>query len=240
MPQQKDLKRKVRSRMTKTGESYTAARAQLLAKKTVSASSVEPPPPPASKAREATIDYAALAGMRDESVKAKTGRDWKGWLEALDAAGVAEWPHREIARHLHTAFGVSPWWAQTVTVGYERIRGRREIGQRVTGSYEINKSRTFPVPLESLYRAWSDGRVRRRWLPEAGLTVRKATEGRSMRITWPDATSVELWFVSKGEGKSYVQVQHSKLADREDGARRKAYWGERLDALAAFLAASTD
>ncbi len=32
MPSQKDLKRLVRARMQKTGEAYTAARAQLLAK----------------------------------------------------------------------------------------------------------------------------------------------------------------------------------------------------------------
>jgi hypothetical protein len=33
MPTQKDLKRLVRARMKKTGESYTAARARLLAKR---------------------------------------------------------------------------------------------------------------------------------------------------------------------------------------------------------------
>ena len=33
MPKQKDLKRLVRERMAKTGESYTAARAQLITKR---------------------------------------------------------------------------------------------------------------------------------------------------------------------------------------------------------------
>jgi membrane protein required for beta-lactamase induction len=56
-----------------------------------------------------------------------------------------------------------------------------------------------------------------------------------MRITWDDDTSVELWFTSKGEAKSAVQVQHTKLASKDDATERKAYWGERLDALGELL-----
>ena len=80
--------------------------------------------------------------------------------------------------------------------------------------------------------AWADARLRKKWLPEAGITVRKATPERSLRITWSDGSSVELWFVAKGAGKSAVQVQHRKLPNREAIAERKAYWSERLDALA--------
>lgn len=48
MPKNKDLKRLIRARMEKTGESYTAARSHLLSKDL---------PLPA--------EYAQLAGMRD-------------------------------------------------------------------------------------------------------------------------------------------------------------------------------
>jgi hypothetical protein len=34
------------------------------------------------------------------------------------------------------------------------------------------------------------------------LTVRTAVRDKSMRITWPDKTSVELYFVGKGARKS--------------------------------------
>ena len=62
MPKQKDLKRLARSRMRKTGESYTTARAHLVEKK----KRQEEAPPRVE-------DYAALAGMSDEAVKKKTG-----------------------------------------------------------------------------------------------------------------------------------------------------------------------
>jgi uncharacterized protein YndB with AHSA1/START domain len=86
-----------------------------------------------------------------------------------------------------------------------------------------------------VFRAFSDARLRKTWLPGIKLTVRKATPPKSERITWDDGTSVEVWLVAKGEAKASASVAHTKLASREDAARRKEFWGERLDALAALL-----
>ena len=72
MPQQKDLKRVVRTRMQKPGESYTAARVQVLRKKS------EPAP-----------DYAALSGVSDSAIEKATGRSWIEWVKILDAFGAA-------------------------------------------------------------------------------------------------------------------------------------------------------
>jgi len=231
MPRNKDLKRLSRSRMEKTGEAYTAARAQLFAKQ-AAAKPERPLPAPEPE----PPDYAALAGMSDETIRAKTGCTWERWVRALDHKGAASWPHRDIAEYVAEKYKVSGWWAQSVTVGYERIKGLRQIGQRRGGSYEAGKSKTLPVPIADLYRAVSDKRLRERWLPDVKLTVRKATAERSMRITWEDGTSVELWFIAKGEAKSLVQVQHTKLAGKADAEARKAYWAERLGALAELLA----
>jgi uncharacterized protein YndB with AHSA1/START domain len=233
MPKNKDLKRLTRSRMQKTGEAYTAARAQLLAKKTRVKTERPPAAPPAEPR-----NYAALAGISDETIRAKTGCTWERWVHALDYKGASSWPHREIAAYVAEHFKVSHWWAQSVTVGYERIKGLREIGQRRSGTYEANKSKTVPVPIAELYRAFADPRIRKRWLPGAKPTVRKATAEKSMHITWEDGTSVEVGFVAKGDGKSQVAIGHVKLASKADAEARKAYWAERLGALAELLAAA--
>lgn len=225
MPKQKDLKRLARSRMKKTGESYTAARTQLIRKKT---------PPLDVTPRD---DYAALAGMTDESVRTKTGKTWQQWVRALDSVDATTMPHREIAQYVHETHEVTGWWAQAVTVGYERIRGLRDIGQRRGGGYEATKSKTFPVPIATLYGAFKTTGRRRKWLPDA-LTVRKATEQKSMRINWPDGTRVEVYFAAKGGGKSQVAIQHVKLASKADAVKMKAYWTERLEALTAFIVRS--
>jgi hypothetical protein len=222
MPRHKDLKRLILGRMQKTGESYTAARSKLLQKSTRTSS-----PPPAK-------DYAKLAGMTDEVVKAKTGRAWDQWVRTLDRVGAVNMTHRAIAELVHEQYQVPDWWSQTVTVGYERIRGLREIGQRRDGSYEASKSKTIAVPIGRLYRAFTHAPTRRRWLP-ANVVIRSATPNKAVRLTWEDKTPVEVEFFEKGAAKSQVAIQHRKLPDRAAIARLKIYWGERLAALAEDL-----
>ncbi len=217
MPAHKDFKRLVRTRMQKTGEAYTTARTRLLKTK-----SAEQP------------NYAKLAGMSDASIKAKTGCTWERWTHALDYAGAHAWPHRRIAEYVHEKFKVGDWWSQAVTVGYERIKGLRAIGQRRDGSFEAAKSKTFAIPLSRLYRSWSDPKFRAKWLP-ADVTVRSATPQKYMRIDWPDGSKVLLGFMKKGTAKSSVAVQHTKLGDRAAVTKMKEFWEERLTALGDLL-----
>ena len=212
----KDLKRIVRSRMKKTGESYTAARLQVVKKK-------EEPKP----------DYAALSGMSDASVKKNTGRDWAEWVEILDRAGAASMKHPDIARHV-SSLGVRDWWTQSVTVGYERIRGLRAIGQRRSGQWEANKSRTFAVSVDTLFAAFTSPAKRKKWLGEK-ITIRSTNPPKAIYITWPDGSSVAVGFTPKGNAKSSVAIQHGKLASKEDADRMKVLWSERFDALAEIL-----
>jgi len=220
MPANKDLKRIVRDRMSKTGEAYTAARARVLAQR---------------RPREDTARFAVVAGMSDEAVRAKTGRTWAAWVRALDAVDAASRPHREIAAQLKAGHGLTGWWSQTVTVGYERIRGLREVGQRRGGAYEAHKSKTFHVALSRLYAAFATKRERERWLTDVEPTVRSSTKNRSVNLDWPGGTSVHCWFTGKGPRKSQVALQHAGLPDRAAIERRKAYWAEALERLGAVL-----
>ena len=224
MTANKDFKRLVRARMQKTGESYTAARSHFVIRKPASTT-------PASPA----TDYARLAGRGDEIMKARTGCTWERWVKALDHVRAYEWTHRDIARHVREKYKVADWWVQSVTVGYERIKGLRAIGQRRSGAWEASKSRTFAAPIDQIFRAFHDPRRRSRWMTGGKPTVRSATPGKSMRMTWPDGTSVIVGFTAKGSAKGQVAIQHEKLPDQATAARMKAYWAERLEALAEVL-----
>jgi hypothetical protein len=215
MPKQKDLKRIVRSRMQKTGESYTAARLQLIRKK-----------------EEPALNYAA-AGMSDASVRKQTGRDWAEWVRVLDAAKSSEKPHREIAQYV-SSLGTPDWWSQMVTVGYERIRGLRDRGERRGGGYETNKSRTFAVPVSKLFDAFAKPRLRARWLP-GKIRIRTANPQKTMRMNMEDGTLVAIGFIAKGDRKSAVAIQHGKFPDKSTADKMKAWWAERFDALSEIL-----
>ena len=215
MPKQKDLKRLVRARMRKTGEAYTAARLHLVQR------------------REPKQDLAKSAGMSDASVRKATGRTWREWVRILDAAGSAAKPHREIARFA-ASLGLPSWWSQMVTVGYERIRGLRERGQRRGGAYRASKSRTFSVPVGTLFDAFADPAARGRWLP-AKVAVRSSTPGKRMRLVWEDGTVVLAGFVSKGAAKSSVAIEHQGLSGRSSVEAIKKTWSEAFDRLGALL-----
>jgi len=236
MPSNKDFKRFVRARMKKTGEAYTAARAQILKKSKSKRVSTLRASSSITRRSTSAVDYAALAGMSDDVIKAKTGCTWERWVRALDHQGAETMSHREIAALVKKSYKIADWWTQTVTVGYERIKGLRAKGQRRDGTYEASKSRTFDVPVKKLFDAWADERTRKRWLNAATVRIRTATEPKSMRLDWNDESIIAVGFMPKGEAKSSVAIQHTKLPDRETANHLKEYWADRLDALGAVLA----
>ena len=232
MTREKDFKRLVRARMKKTGESYTSARAQITrktAKATITPATVASAPTTNPK------DFAKLAGMSDAVIKEKTGCTWEKWVKSLDYYGADTMKHSEITELVSTKYKVPSWWTQTVTVGYERIKGLRARGQRRDGTYEATKSRTFNVRVQDLYAAWANASKRNRWLDGDGIKIRTATAPKSMRLGMGDGAIVAVGFYPKGKGKSSVAVQHAKLPDKETAEQVKEYWTAQLDRLAGIL-----
>jgi len=235
MPRNKDLKRQVRARMRKTGEAYTAALAHINKKPQGATASRAAAPRATPKPAATSAKYAAVAGMSDAKLKAKTGCTWERWVHALDRSGAEQMSHPDIAALVSDKYKVGDWWSQTVTVGYERIKGLRARGQRRDGTYEVSKSRTFSVPVTRLFDAWADARERGRWLNGAKVKIRTATAPKSMRLDWDDRTIIAVGFTAKGRLKSSVAVQHTKLPDRGTADHLKQYWSDRLDTLGEVL-----
>ncbi len=232
MTKQKSFKRRVRARMDKTSESYTAARRQLLAKSTP-----EPDAPAAPAGHPVPVDApGARRPYSDEVIRANTGHSWDEWFVLLDEWGAAERPHTEIARWVHQEHGVDGWWAQGVTVAYEQARGLRAPGQRRGGHFEVSASKTVAVPVERLYEAFADPALRERWLPGAAFEVRTAIPGKSIRANWEDgSTRLVILFTARGESKSQVALVHERLPDAATAERLKPWWREQVAALKRLL-----
>ena len=80
-----------------------------------------------------------LDRISSESVREATGRGWEDWLETLDAAGAADWDHKEIVAYLGREHGeaTSSWWRQSITVGYEQARGKRVLGETADTGFQV-------------------------------------------------------------------------------------------------------
>jgi hypothetical protein len=257
MTKDKAQKLAVRARMAKTGERYTTARLYLLdLHRTEQAESVDGSPetvspflpetlaeplpmtprPVLSAAESALPPRVAEPGMSDAAIQRATGKSWDEWFALLDAWQGTTHNHTEIARHVYETYGIDGWWAQSVTVGYERARGMRALHERPDG-FSGNASKTFPVPVERLFAAFVEPDERERWLEGIELRNRTSQPNRSSRFdVLPEDRRLAVTFVAKGPHKSAAQLQQERLTDADDVARWKALWKERLVGLASYLA----
>jgi len=235
MTSNKAQKRAIRARMAKTGEHYTTARHYHLDQHLSSA------PDSAATAKLESLLPASLPprvtepGLSDASIQRGSGKTWDEWFVILDAWDATERTHTEIARHLVEDHDVSGWWAQSVTVGYERARGKRAIHQQATG-YAVNVSKTIPLPISDLVAAFVDETRRDTWLEPGTLRLRTSQVNRSARFdVLPNATRLNATFIAKSESKSTIQLEHEKLPVAADVETWRTFWKERLARLAESL-----
>ncbi|GAA4550573.1 DUF4287 domain-containing protein [Amycolatopsis samaneae] len=170
-----------------------------------------------------------------EAVQQATGRDWAGWNGLLDAWGATEHPHKDIVAWLVGEHGLGNWWAQTITVEYERARGLRAPGGGRDGRYTVSASKTVNVSVQQLYAAFTDGELRAKWLPDGELRERTAQPLRSARFDWAGgSTRVNVGFVDKGD-RAQVGLVHERLTDTDEAEHFKQYWRTRLATLKELL-----
>ena len=130
MTRARALKQQFAPRAARTGERYTTARRHVL-------KSLEPRVVPAErlacgrKAGGRRRHRTPKGGMSDAKYVERTGHGLDHWFSVLDQFGAVEKGHTAAARHLYETHGVDGWYAQGITVAYERARGVRGVNQRV-------------------------------------------------------------------------------------------------------------
>ena len=222
MTRQRSFKRRVRERMSRTGESYAAARTHVAQKR--------------DRVHAASERLAAPADRpSDERVTEATGRRWEAWFAILDRWGAKQRSHRDTAAYLEHERQVDGWWAQTIANAYQRARGLRLKHQQADG-FTISASKTIAVPVERVFDAFVDPGSRERWLTDGTMSLRTSQPGRTARFNWGDgATRVNVAFEAKGPAKTTVAVAHERLPDPDEAEAAKDAWRRRLADLKTLL-----
>jgi hypothetical protein len=172
--------------------------------------------------------------ISDSAIRSKTKRTWNEWFSILDEAGAKELTHKDIASYIYKNYCLSPWWSQMITVRYEQERGLRSRYQRPDG-YSVSASKVLNCSIDKVYNYWADDKLRIRWLDMNDIKIRKARQDKSIMATWIDGkTTLEVNFYKKGNSRSQVVVQHSKIVIIEEAVRMKLYWKKRLQRLASM------
>ena len=224
MTKERSLKRRVRERMAKTGESYAAARSQVVQKR--------------DRLKDARTTLASTDDRpADEKVVAATGKTWDAWFSILDRWGGRTKTHRATAAYLSGEQGVPGWWTQTITVWYQRSRGLRLKHQQKDG-FAIQASKTIAVPVDRAFDAFVKPASRKRWLTDGSMKIRTSQPRKSARFDWDGgATRVVASFDAKGPKKTLVAISHEKLPDPDEAETAKAAWRKRLARLKSVLEA---
>jgi uncharacterized protein YndB with AHSA1/START domain len=222
MTKQKSFKRRVRERVSKTGESYTVARSHVSKKRT--------------RVQAAHTRLAAdTKPVSDAKILEETGKEWETWLSILDRWGAGDKKHGETVDFLIAEHEVAHWYAQAITAGFERARGIKIKHQKADG-FSISASKTIGVPVDVLFEAFVNPRRRRKWLTDGAMSLRTSQFNYTARFNWEDgSTRVNVAFIDKGPAKSTVAVAHEKLPDADEAETAKALWKERLVDLRSFL-----
>jgi hypothetical protein len=215
--------------MAKTGERYTAARAQLLAGAGKDS----------GESGESGDEEMPHLACSDERIRERTGRGWEEWFDLLDSWDAESMSHTEIARRVAGTLGIPVlgWNAQAVTSSFERSRGMRLVGERVGGDGIVaTSSRTIAASAEEVFAAFVDPSRRAGWLPDIALSERTVTKPKSARFDVGDGpTRLFVTVDAKGPARSTVVVEQSRLADGDEREARKAYWRQALSGLKSQL-----
>lgn len=216
------FKKRIRTRMARTGERYGAARRALI---------------DASAPRRDHAGWAAEPEHTDERITAATGRGWDAWVAAIDVGPGRDAGHTAIATWVREDQGIDGWWAQSVTVGYERITGLRLPGQMPDGTFTVSRSRTLDLDPADFREVLLDDAARADLIPGPTTTLRSKPTAKALRFTVSDAETGDaagtaLFSLEPVKDRIRLTVSHEKLPSLQAGEIWKAFWADWLDDLA--------
>lgn len=171
----------------------------------------------------------------DEAVKKATGKDWAAWRKALDKLGAHEMNHPDIARALFERKMItSRWWCQMVTNSYEKMIGRRALGERSDKTYAVGARKTVAMSAAEAWKRLTSPAGYRLWLGAVPKDIRSSQAPRRLRVRWArkgwkKPTTVQLSITPTGTKKCAVMFDQSDLPTAAARVAMKKHWRAVLE-----------
>lgn len=109
-------------------------------------------------------------------------------------------------------------------------RGLRASHPPANG-YKLAVTRTVSASVARLYDAASGETTRNQWFPRGRFDVASGTRNKSLKGAWNRTSHLEINFYAKGEGKSQLAVQISRLPEASDVEAQRRAWKPALQKL---------
>jgi hypothetical protein len=169
------------------------------------------------------------------NVKKTTGKDWDEWFALLKNEEAENLSHIGIAELLTARHNVPGWWAQTITVEFERKIGRRKVGQTGDGTFQTKMTKTMKGDLDQVFNLWLN-QVRKtdhfnNQEFEEEPKVSKSEKWRYWRVTLKNGLKIIASVGYKADNKSILSLTTDKLPDQNSIKEWKDYWSNYLKAI---------
>jgi hypothetical protein len=175
------------------------------------------------------------AAISSKAVQKATGKSWEEWFAVLNELKAAELSHPAIVGKLYSDYGVDEWWAQMITVEFERTIGRREAGQRCDGTYATSASKTLSSNMDTALECRQTLVCRAQDFNgvafSAQPSINKTDKWRYWRVKLADGARINVNITQKEADKTLLSVQHEGLQNKEDIEHWKTFWKSYLSNL---------
>jgi uncharacterized protein YndB with AHSA1/START domain len=195
--------------------------------------------------------------ISDEAVKKATGKPWEQWRDILKKSFTKDDIHKDIVTFLRDEYGLSHWWAQSVTVDFEQYTGKRKIGQTQTADYQTGVRKTMRAKADDVWDLLLSNKASSIWLGEQEIQEFKqgnkyqTKDGKSgeirvikpyhhIRLTWKlkeweNPSTLQIRVYSTPGKKATIAIHHEKLKDGKIREQMSKHWKEVLDKIEALL-----
>lgn len=185
----------------------------------------------------------------------RTGKTWDEWFTLIEGAGGTSMSHREIARELE-ARGVDAWYAQAITVQYEREHADRQPLQRGK-TFTVTARRTIRRPIEQVFAVATEAGHLNQWfspgsevdLREGGTfsnldndsgTFLVVQAPHRVRFTWNNpnhepGSVVEVKITETAPDVTVLALTHYKIGRKSDAEGLREGWAWAMDSLKAYV-----
>lgn len=165
--------------------------------------------------------------ISDITIEKATGAPWSTWMDRLEQMGARDLTHKEIAVNLAEHYHVAGWWAQSLTVRYERVIGRRKIGQNNKGEFSVGVSKTLPTTIDEAFHRWLRAVQSRTEFNGVAIVSSSTTETekwRNYRAALKDGSRIVVGIYAKTPAKAGLGLQHEKLVSAETAEDWRVFW----------------
>jgi uncharacterized protein YdhG (YjbR/CyaY superfamily) len=173
--------------------------------------------------------------LTDKAVETATGKGWNEWFTILGQKTDDSFSHKDIAKLLMDQYQVDGWWAQSITVEYERHLGKRQVGQVKDGTFQTAVSKTLPGDLDQVFSLWlnavRDVKEFNSILPAGEPSISKTEKWRYWRVDLADGSKVTITVGKKSEEKSILTFSNEKLNNQDAIEQWKEFWKDYIKKL---------